>query len=266
MSFSLLLWRVPAIEQSNSKAERARITSMTIRTRNPSVRLKNARKHTLSSQRWLVRQLNDPYVAESKRLGYRSRAAFKIAEIDDKYKIFRAGSRVLDLGCAPGGWIQVALERTAPKRASTPKDDICRVVGVDLLEVATITGALIFQGDFLMAPVAEQVVRALDGQADVVMSDMAASSTGHGPTDHLRIMGLLDAAYACAQGVLAKGGSFVGKVLQGGTERDLLLTLKQDFDRVVHFKPGSSRKDSAEMYVVALGFRGRPQAGEQDAS
>ncbi len=219
-----------------------------MQTRRPAVKLKNARKHRPSSQRWLLRQLNDPFVHESKRLGYRSRAAFKLAEIDDKFKILKPGARVLDLGCAPGGWLQVVQERVGASEGA-------HVVGVDLLTVIPIPGVTLIEGNFLDQAIVDQVLAALGGQVHVVMSDMAASSTGHGPTDHLKIMALLEAALDCAEDVLSSGGAFVAKVLQGGTEQTLLNRLKGRFEKVSHFKPKSSRKDSAESYVVALGFK-----------
>ena len=217
-------------------------------TRRPALKLKHARKHRPSSQRWLLRQLNDPFVHESKRLGYRSRAAFKLGEIDDKYKILKPGVRVLDLGCAPGGWLQIVQERVGASQGSF-------VVGVDLLPVIPIPGVTLIEGNFLDPVVVSQVLEALGGGVDVVMSDMAASSTGHAATDHLKIMALLEAALECAEDLLTSGGAFVAKVLQGGTEQSLLARLKSRFTKVAHFKPKSSRKDSAESYVVALGFK-----------
>ncbi|MEK9722869.1 MAG: RlmE family RNA methyltransferase [Rhodospirillaceae bacterium] len=208
-------------------------------------RVKTAKGRKSSSTRWLKRQLNDPYVAGAQRLGYRSRAAFKLAELDDRFRFLTKGARVVDLGAAPGGWTQVSVERTGG-----------RVVGLDLLEMAAITGADLLQGDFLEDGAVERLLAALAGPADVVLSDMAAAATGHPATDHLRIMGLLEAATDFAAQVLAPGGSFVGKVLKGGTENDLLARLKRDFRSVRHAKPPASRDDSAESYVVATGFRG----------
>lgn len=211
------------------------------------VRVKTAKGRKLSSKLWLERQLNDPYVVEAKRLGYRSRAAFKLAEIDDKYKFLKPGGRVVDLGAAPGGWVQVALERVGPRG---------RVIGIDLQEIEPIAGAELLVGDFLDEDAPERLRALLDGPADVVLSDMAAASSGHAPTDHLRIMALAEAALEFALEVLAPGGAFVAKVLQGGSERALLETMRRGFARVAHVKPPSSRKDSAELYVVATGFRG----------
>ncbi len=211
-------------------------------------RVKSARGRKVSSTRWLERQLNDPYVQKAKRMGYRSRAAFKLIELDDKFHFLTKGAKILDLGAAPGGWTQVALERAG-------KD--VRVVGIDLLEIEAIVGADLLQGDFLDDDAPERLRHHLDGPADVVLTDMAASATGHTQTDHLRIMVLLEAAVDFAAEVLAPGGAFVGKVLQGGTENQLLAALKRQFKVVKHAKPPASRSDSAEIYVVAMGFRGR---------
>ncbi len=211
------------------------------------VRVKTAKGRKLSSKLWLERQLNDPYVVEAKRLGYRSRAAFKLAEIDDKSKFLKPGGRVVDLGAAPGGWVQVALQRVGAKG---------RVVGIDLQEIEPIPGSELLVGDFLDEDAPDRLRALMDGPADVVLSDMAASSSGHAPTDHLRIMGLAEAALEFALEVLAPGGAFVAKVLQGGSERALLETMRRNFTKVTHVKPPSSRKDSAELYVVATGFRG----------
>ena len=211
------------------------------------VRVKTAKGRKLSSKLWLERQLNDPYVVEAKRLGYRSRAAFKLAEIDDKSKFLKPGCRVVDLGAAPGGWVQVALQRVGAKG---------RVVGIDLQEIEPIPGSELLVGDFLDEDAPDRLRALMNGTADVVLSDMAASSSGHAPTDHLRIMGLAEAALEFALEVLAPGGAFVAKVLQGGSERALLETMRRNFTKVTHVKPPSSRKDSAELYVVATGFRG----------
>jgi len=213
------------------------------------VRVKSAKGRTLSSKLWLERQLNDPYVAEAKRKGYRSRAAFKLDQIDRKYHLLKRGGRVVDLGAAPGGWIQVALERVGPTG---------KVIGIDLQEIEPIPGAILLQGDFLEEDAPETLKAALGGLADAVLSDMAAASTGHAATDHLRIMALAETALDFAVQVLAPGGVFVAKVLQGGGERALLDILRRNFARVAHVKPPASRKDSAELYVVATGFRGSP--------
>ncbi|ONG47529.1 rRNA methyltransferase, partial [Pseudoroseomonas deserti] len=200
-----------------------------------------------ASQKWLERQLNDPYVRAAKAAGWRSRAAFKIIELDEKYKLFRPGQRVVDLGAAPGGWTQVAVQRVG---------DRGKVVGLDLLPMDVIPGASLLQGDFEDPAVEQAVLATLDGPADLVMSDMAPNTTGHNATDHLRILNLIELALHFASKVLVPGGGFVAKVFQGGTERDLLNWLKRDFASVKHAKPPASRKDSAEMYVVAQGFRG----------
>lgn len=210
-----------------------------------AVRVKTSKSRTVSSARWLERQLNDPYVARAKAEGWRSRAAFKLIEIDDKIQILRRGSRVVDLGCAPGGWTQVAVERGAGI-----------VIGVDYLATGAIPGATILELDFLEADAPAALKAALGGPADVVLSDMAAPTTGHKPTDHLRIMGLAEAALDFAEEVLAPGGSFVCKVFQGGAEGALLARLRKAFATVKHMKPKSSRAESAEVYVVASGFRG----------
>jgi 23S rRNA (uridine2552-2'-O)-methyltransferase len=212
-----------------------------------TVRVKTARQRTLSSTLWLERQLNDPYVAEAKRLGYRSRAAFKLQQLDDKFHFLSPGKRVVDLGCAPGGWCQIAVERVGKHG---------KVLGIDYLAMDPVTGAEIMQLDFLDPSAPERLKAALDGPADVVLSDMAAPTTGHGPTDHLRVMGLAETAYEFAAEVLSPGGTFIAKVFQGGTERALLDRLKKDFAAVRHAKPAASRQDSAEVYVVATGFRG----------
>ncbi len=221
--------------------------------RQSHVRVKTAKGRKLSSKLWLERQLNDPYVAEAKRRGYRSRAAFKLAGIDDKYGFLKPGGRVVDLGAAPGGWVQVALERVGRKG---------RVVGIDLQEIEPVAGAELLQGDFLDEDAPDRLRALLAGPADVVLSDMAAASTGHAATDHLRIMALAEAALDFALEVLAPGGAFVAKVLQGGSERSLLQTMRRNFTRVAHVKPPASRKDSAELYVVAMGFRGGPDEAE----
>ena len=215
------------------------------------VRLRTAKQRTASSQRWLERQLNDPYVAAARREGYRSRAAFKLIEIDDKAGLLAPGKRVIDLGAAPGGWAQVAAARV---RAVEGRG---QVVAIDLLPVEPIPGVEFLQLDFMDATASGRL-RALlrGGRADVVLSDMAAQGTGHTRTDHLRIMGLAEAAAEFACDVLEPGGAFVCKVFQGGTERELLERLKRAFAAVRHIKPPASRAESAELYVVATGFRG----------
>jgi 23S rRNA (uridine2552-2'-O)-methyltransferase len=218
--------------------------------RRQAVRVKTARGRTVSSARWLERQLNDPYVQEAKRRGYRSRAAFKLAEIDDRLHFLRPGARVVDLGCAPGGWCQVAAQRIRPLETGG------RIVGIDVTPVEPIAGVTILHEDFMGDTAPAHLKAALDGPADAVLSDMAAPATGHTQTDHLRIMALAEAAHDFAREVLKPGGVFVAKVLRGGTERALLERLKRDFRTVRHIKPPASRADSAEMFVVASGFRG----------
>nr|WP_305123219.1 RlmE family RNA methyltransferase [Roseomonas sp. GC11] len=212
-----------------------------------STRLRTAKGRSTASQRWLERQLNDPYVRAAKAAGWRSRAAFKLIELDEKYKLLKPGQRIVDLGAAPGGWTQVAVQKAGEQG---------KVVGLDLLPMDVIAGATLLQGDFQDEAVEQAVLAALDGPADFVMSDMAPNTTGHNATDHLRILGLVELALDFAGKVLVPGGAFVAKVFQGGTERDLLNRLKRDFATVRHAKPPASRKDSAEMYVVAQGFRG----------
>ena len=212
-----------------------------------STRLRTAKGRTTASQKWLERQLNDPYVRAARAAGWRSRAAFKIIELDEKYSLFKPGQRVVDLGAAPGGWTQVAVQRVGGAG---------KVVGLDLLPMDEIVGATLLQGDFEDVAVEQEVLRVLDGPADLVLSDMAPNTTGHNATDHLRILGLIDLALDFASKVLVPGGGFVAKAFQGGTERDLLNRMKRDFASVKHAKPPASRKGSAEMYVVAQGFRG----------
>jgi 23S rRNA (uridine2552-2'-O)-methyltransferase len=216
------------------------------------VRLKTARQRTASSQRWLERQLNDPYVAAAKREGYRSRAAFKLIGIDDKHRVLKPGKRVVDLGAAPGGWSQVAAERV---RAVEGRG---QVVAIDLLPMEPVAGVAFIELDFMDRSTSARLRGLLrEGKADVVLSDMAAQGTGHARTDHLRIMGLAEAAAEFACEVLSPGGAFLCKVFQGGTERELLELLKRAFTTVRHIKPPASRSESAELYVVATGFRGR---------
>ena len=216
--------------------------------RTTAVRVRSARRRKPSSTEWLSRQLNDPYVAEAQRLGYRSRAAFKLIELDDRFRLLSPGRRVVDLGCAPGGWTQVAVERVGARGI---------VVGVDLGETAPIAGAKILRAD-VHDPATVTAIRAeLGGLADVVLSDMAPAATGHAATDHLRIVALAEAAFAVASEILKPGGVFVAKVFQGGAEGPLLAQLKKAFSELRHAKPPASRAESAETYVVATGFRGR---------
>jgi 23S rRNA (uridine2552-2'-O)-methyltransferase len=217
--------------------------------RDLTTRLKSKKKRTNSQRAWLERQLNDPYVARAKREGYRSRAAYKLLEIDQKHKVLKPGDRVLDLGAAPGGWSQVSVAKIgAPARG--------KVVAIDILEMDPIAGVDFIQFDFLDPRASDKLKEMLGGPADVVFSDMAANTTGHKQTDHLRTMGLVEAAADFAREVLAPNGRFLAKVLAGGTERELLAMLKKDFRDVKHIKPPASRSGSSELYVLATGFRG----------
>ena len=212
------------------------------------VRLKSGKRRTLSSKLWLERQLNDPYVARAKREGFRSRAAYKLMEIDDKARILRKGARVVDLGAAPGGWSQVAA-----KRVGAPQQG--RVVAIDILPMEPVAGVDFLHLDFLDHDAPERLKAMLGGDADLVLSDMAANATGHARTDHLKIMALVETAADFAREVLSPGGAFLGKVLQGGTEAALLASLKRDYTSVKHIRPPASRADSAELYLLATGFR-----------
>jgi 23S rRNA (uridine2552-2'-O)-methyltransferase len=222
--------------------------------RDLKVKVKTARGRKLSSTRWLERQLNDPYVRRAKAEGYRGRAAFKILELDDKFHFLRPGARVVDLGCAPGGWCQVAVVRVNAL-GQKPDKPVGTVLGVDLQEVEPIVGAQTHQLDFMADDADDTVKEWLGGKADVVMSDMAAASTGHKQTDHLRIIALCETAAHFAFDVLEEGGTFVAKVLAGGAEGELQKLLKQRFAKVANVKPGASRSDSSEKFVVATGFR-----------
>ncbi len=214
-------------------------------------RVKTAKKRKLSSTLWLQRQLNDPYVARARSEGYRSRAAFKILELHEKYKLFKPGMKVVDLGCAPGGWLQVAAKEVQSSH-KTPS-----IVGIDYLEMGAIPGTIILQKDFNDEDAPEKLIEALGGhKADLVLSDMAAPTTGHRPTDHIRIIALVELAADFAINVLAPGGTFVAKVFQGGTEHQLLNELKKNFTKTFHAKPPASRQDSAETYLIATGFKG----------
>jgi 23S rRNA (uridine2552-2'-O)-methyltransferase len=209
------------------------------------VRVRSAGGRKESSRRWLERQLNDPYVRAAKDKGYRSRAAFKLVELDQKYKLFRGGMRILDLGAAPGGWSQVAASRVGDKG---------KLVATDILEMEPIPGVDFLRADFLEADTPDRLIALLGGPADLVMSDMAAPTVGHRATDHLRTVALLEAGVELAEQVLAPGGTFIGKVFQGGATGDLLTRLKKHFRDVKHAKPPASRAESVEMYVVAKGF------------
>jgi 23S rRNA (uridine2552-2'-O)-methyltransferase len=215
------------------------------------VRVKRARGRSLSSKLWLERQLNDPYVARAKRDGYRSRAAYKLTEIDDKHRFLKPGAKVVDLGAAPGGWSQIVAKRVGAAEGRG------RVVAIDLLPMDAIPGVDFLHLDFLDPRTPDELKNMLGGPADVVLSDMAANATGHRQTDHIRIMALVEVAAAFAREVLKPGGVFVCKVLQGGTEASLLAELKRDFASVKHLKPAASRSDSAELYLLATGFRAK---------
>jgi 23S rRNA (uridine2552-2'-O)-methyltransferase len=216
-------------------------------SRGLSVFVRTAKERSPASARWLKRQLNDPYVAAARQQGWRSRAAFKLLELDDRFHLIRPGVRVLDLGAAPGGWTQVAAKRGAAS-----------VLAVDLLPMDPISGAVIVQGDFTDPAMPERLTAALGGAADLVLSDMAPNTTGHASTDHIRIVALAELALDFAVQILSPGGAFVTKVFQGGSEKQILGALKRNFATVRHAKPPASRKDSSELYVVATGFRGRP--------
>ena len=209
-------------------------------------RVKTGKGRTLSSKMWLERQLNDPYVQRAKREGYRSRAAFKLIEIDDKYRILKKGARVVDLGAAPGGWSQVAAKRIG---------DGGHIVAIDLLDIEPIAGVDFIQLDFLDPAAPDELKARLGGEADIVLTDMAANATGHRKTDHIKIVALVEAAAEFAGEILKPGGAFLAKVIQGGTEPALLAQLKKDFGTVRHVKPAASRADSAELYLLATGFR-----------
>ncbi|GAB4137547.1 MAG: RlmE family RNA methyltransferase [Sphingomonadales bacterium] len=219
------------------------------RPRGPKVRVKKTAGMTESSKRWLERQLNDPYVAEAKRLGYRSRAAFKLAELDDRFGLLKGARHIVDLGAAPGGWSQLAAARLPG----------ARIVGIDLLPVDPVPGATFLEMDFLAGDAEQRLIAAMGGPADLVLSDLAPSTTGHKNTDHLRTMALCEAAFDFACRVLRPGGAFVAKVLRGGADHQLLARMRQAFATVKHAKPPASRADSSEWYIVAQGFKGDDQ-------
>jgi 23S rRNA (uridine2552-2'-O)-methyltransferase len=233
--------------------------------RDLKVRVRSQKGRKLASKLWLERQLNDPYVARARREGLRSRAAFKLAEIDDKFHLLKPGAKVVDLGAAPGGWSQIAAQRVGvaggEEGVLADRPGRGRVVAIDLLDMPAIPGVEFLHLDFLDPAAPDRLKASLGGLADVVLSDMAANATGHRKTDHLRIMALAETAAMFARDVLRPGGAFLCKVLQGGTETELLAALKRDFTTVKHVKPAASRSDSAELYVLALGFRG---AGSDD--
>ncbi len=240
--------KTPKSKATKSKAGRG--------TRDLAVRVRTGKGRTVASKLWLERQLNDPYVARAKREGLRSRAAFKLIEIDDKYRFLKPGGRIVDLGAAPGGWSQIAAKRVG---ADTGRG---RVVGIDILEMDAVAGVDVLHLDFMADEAPDKLKALLGGPADVVLSDMAANATGHRKTDHLKIMALAETAAMFAREVLRPGGTFLCKVLQGGTEGALLTELKRDFATVKHVKPAASRSDSAELYVLAMGYR---PSGERPA-
>lgn len=220
-------------------------------------RVKAKASRSKSSTEWLNRQLNDPYVVQAKQEGYRSRAAYKLLQLDERFGLLRAGQRIVDLGAAPGGWSQVAAAIIAGKesaKGSSKKKG--RVIALDILDMPALPDVTFFHADFMADDSPAKLIAALQGKADIVLSDMAAPTTGHSRTDHIRIMALAEAAYEFAQQVLAPNGSFVCKLFQGGAEKDLLLRLKQDFTSVRHAKPAASRQESSENYLVAMGFLG----------
>ena len=217
--------------------------------RQKKIRVRGGKNRSVSSRQWLQRQLNDPYVARAKREGMRSRAAYKLMEIDDKARFLRKGARVVDLGAAPGGWSQIAAQRVGAREQG-------RVIAIDILAMEPVPGVDFIELDFLDRTALDKLKDMIGGPADVVLSDMAANATGNARTDHLKIMALVEAAAEFAREVLAPGGTFLAKVLQGGTEGQLLASLKRDFASVKHVKPAASRSDSAELYVLATGFRG----------
>jgi len=217
--------------------------------KNNFVKVKTAKGRKSSSTRWLQRQLNDPYVAEANRQNFRSRAAFKIIQLDEKYKFFGRGKTIVDLGCAPGGWTQIAVQRN--KNSG-------KIVGLDILDTEAIEGATLIKKDFTENDAPDMLFSALDGaEADIVMSDMAANTTGHQSTDHIRTIALVEMAWDFAKQILAKDGIFIAKVFQGGANKELLDDVKLHFKKITHFKPDASRKGSPETYLVAQGFKGR---------
>ncbi|MGI4976450.1 MAG: RlmE family RNA methyltransferase [Janthinobacterium lividum] len=237
--------RPGAPARKSSAAPRSASADTTQGARNMSVSLRTARGRTTAQQHWLQRQLNDPYVVAAQQQGWRSRAAFKLIELDDRFGLIRAGVRVLDLGAAPGGWCQVAVKRGAKQ-----------VVGLDLLPIDTVPGVTLMVGDFTEESMPGRLMAALGGKVDLVLSDMAPNTTGHTATDHIRIVDLAGQALEFARQVLSPGGAFVAKVLQGGSEKEMMDSMRRDFAVVKHAKPPASRRESSELYVVATGFRG----------
>lgn len=240
----------PRVSNHEAVLHQTKLTMAKDTTGRLHVQVKTGGKRKLSSKLWLERQLNDPYVAKAKREGYRSRAAYKLLEIDDKYRLLKPGMAVVDLGAAPGGWSQIAARRVGSAEGKG------KVIAIDLLEMGEIPGVTFAQLDFLAEDAPARLLEMMDGRADVVMSDMAANTTGHRKTDQLRIVGLVEAAALFASEVLNPGGTFLAKVFQSGADAELLAQLKRDFASVRHVKPASSRQDSSERYVLAMGFRG----------
>jgi 23S rRNA (uridine2552-2'-O)-methyltransferase len=236
--------------RENHEASRSKVDMAKDTTGRLHVTVKTGGKRKLSSKLWLERQLNDPYVTRAKREGFRSRAAFKLTEIDDKYHLLKPGMTVVDLGAAPGGWSQVAAKRIGLANGKG------KVVAIDLLEMPEIAGVTFAQLDFLELSAPERLIAMMEGRADVVMSDMAANTTGHRKTDQLRMVGLVEIAAAFAAEVLKPGGSFIAKAFQSGADAELMVQLKRDYTSVRHVKPAASRQDSSERYVLAMGFRG----------
>lgn len=230
---------------SGNKGKKGLVADI-VSKRREVVRVKTTAKRSKSSAVWLARQLNDPYVAAAKEQGYRSRAAFKLLQLNERFALLKSGQKVVDLGAAPGGWTQVAVKEIGSKG---------KLVAIDLLDMEPVPGALILTMDFLAPEAPEALMKLLDGAADLVLSDMAPATTGHARTDHVRIMGLAEAAAAFAVEILAPGGAFVCKLFQGGAEKELLDFLKKEFASVRHAKPNASRADSSESYIVATGFR-----------
>lgn len=242
------------------KTRRQKASDSALTGRMKHTKVKTAKGRKISSKLWLERQLNDPYVKEAQRRGLRSRAAFKLIELDEKFHFLKSGARVVDLGAAPGGWSQHAAGIVLKGKHAARG----QVVAIDIQEMEGLPQVTVFLKDFMEDDAPDMLKEALGGEADVVMSDMAAASTGHTSTDHLRIMGLCETALLFATEVLAEGGTFLAKVLQGGTEGELLNTMKKHFTSVKHAKPAASRADSAEMYVVATGFKGRKKDKAED--
>lgn len=251
LSYSYLIGSMASKPPKKTTSKKTRIGTHS--GRQLTVRVKKAKKVSASSARWLSRQLNDPYVHAAKREGYRSRAAYKLIQLDEKFSLIKAGMRIVDLGAAPGGWSQVVSEKIF-KRGTDQKKG--QVIALDILPMEPLTDVTFFLADFTCNDAPVQIRDALNGPADLVLSDMAAPTTGHNATDHLRIIGLAELAYDFARSILAPNGAFVCKLFQGGADKELLALLKKEFISIKHAKPAASRSDSAETYIVAQGFRG----------